>query len=215
MKFSQFTETMLWAQMKSEMSARVVRPLHSWNHPPQTSKTCCGVFCSSKQWVLLVTTYSNTRPPHICEAHHGRGPFIGFSRALQQEPEERQWCGKGLQGWMFFHLQSTLNVSFSKRSRAVGCWHGFFCVLVVKQVCPSLLICFLRCACYYYFSCTFLLFLLVRDFVFTFPKVTFFGTSEVQHFIRWEGKIAFCESAGGVELGFLNGGDSNPLETFG
>lgn len=64
---------------------------------------------------------------------------------------------------MFFHLQSTLNVPFSQR--IVGCWHGFFCILVVKQVCPSLLICFLRFACYYV-SSKFLLFLPGERFCF-------------------------------------------------
>lgn len=42
-----------------------------------------------------------------------------------------------MQGWMFFHLQSTLRVSFSEQS-ADRCWRSFLGVPVVKQVCPSL-----------------------------------------------------------------------------
>lgn len=52
------------------------------------------------------------------------------------------------------------------RSRAHGCWQGFFCTLVVKQVCPSLLICFLGFICYYHFSHKFLLFLPCKRFCF-------------------------------------------------
>lgn len=85
------------------------------------------------------------------------GPFIGFSRALQQEEEERS-----------VRCFSICNQPWTcpSRSGVVRCWHGFFCVLVVKQVCPSLLICFLRFACYCCVSSKFLLFLPGERFCF-------------------------------------------------
>lgn len=97
----------------------------------------------------------------------GGGDFLWFARALQPEPEERKACGErpALQGWMFFHLQSTLKVSFSEQN-ADSCWRGFRWVLVVKQVCLYSLISCLRFTCYYCFSLQFLLVLPPERFCF-------------------------------------------------
>lgn len=153
------------------MSIGAVRLLWACNHAFHlwTSNKCCGIFFSNKQWVLLLTSIKIYPLPAYVEPTKGGGQFTRFSRALPPAPEERQWWGKGLQRWMFFHLQSTLKVPFSEQN-ADRYWHGFLWVLVVKQICPHSLTCFLRFTCYYYFILQFLLFLPCETFCFHLPQ---------------------------------------------
>lgn len=44
----------------------------------------------------------------------------GFRGLFSQSQGKGSEVGKGLQGWMFFHLQSTLKVSFSEQKTALA-----------------------------------------------------------------------------------------------
>lgn len=89
---------------------------------PPTSKKCCGVFCSSKRGVLLVTLHSNARPPRVREAHRGRAVYRVFKGS--SAGTRGKACEVGC-----FPFAINLERVLCERSGAAGCWHGRVCVL--------------------------------------------------------------------------------------
>lgn len=111
------------------MSIRAVRLLcsHDCTFYLWTSNKCyAAIFLFQQTLSSLTDNVFKSMPSLKCVKNPpGKAASLqGFQGLFHLKQRKISQEGKGLQGWMFFHLQSTLKVSFSEQN-AARCWRGF------------------------------------------------------------------------------------------